>query len=512
MKNKYDIIVIGSGLGGLSAAAELALSGKKILVLEQHFRVGGSATSFKRKDHIFEAGLHMTAMVSSKNGNNGFYTKLGLLEKLNFVPAPEFYHVIGKGYAYTFKNSVEENIQDLSIMFPNDAKAIKGFFETIFKIHDQTMKINERKPFGFFLSLIASPLLYPKVLNSMFSTIGKYLDTHFKNENLKAILLGNIGYYGDDPNEISLLFYAIAQTGYFRYGGAYIQGGSHQLPDSMADIITNNGGKIMTMQEVTNIIMKDGKAIGVKYKSKRKDASESQAFADTIIANTAVPNVRNTLLAKEDSKVLEKFDTFSIGPSIMTLYVALKKPLKELGNKYYSIALYNSEKFELKQFAQLNHGDYKDRPAILCDYSQLDSKLSPEGKGYFVLSLMDYLKDWENLSESDYKFKKKQVMDTLIDRICELFPKMRDQIEHVELATARTMKHYLMTPNGTAYGYNNTPKQSLIFRPRAKSGIPNLYFASAWALPGAGFGGALTSGNICAAQIKKDLGISSNEI
>ena len=132
MKKTYDIIVIGSGLGGLSAAAEFALSGKKILGLEQHFRVGGSATSFKRKGHIFEAGLHMTAMVSSKNGNNGFYTKLGLLEKLSFVPAPEFYHVIGKGYEYTFKNSVEENIRDLSKMFPDDAKAIKAFFDTIF--------------------------------------------------------------------------------------------------------------------------------------------------------------------------------------------------------------------------------------------------------------------------------------------------------------------------------------------------------------------------------------------
>lgn len=508
MKKTYDIIVIGSGLGGLSAAAELAQSGQKVLVLEQHFRVGGSATSFKRKGHIFEAGLHMTAMVSSKNGNDGFYEKLNLIKKLNFVPAPEFFHFVGNGYEYTFKNSPEENIRDLSKMFPKEAKAIKNFFDTIFTIHDQTMKINERKPLGFLLSLIASPLLYPKVLNSMFGTIGKYLNKHFKDDRLKAILLGNIGYYGDDPNNISLLFYAIAQTGYFRYGGAYIQGGSHQLPDSLADIVTNNGGDILTMQEVTEIIMKDGKAVGVKYTSKRKDATESEAYANTIIANTAVPNVRKELISEEDGKVLKKYDKFSIGPSIMTLYVALDKPLSELGNDYYSLILYNSKNFKLENFAALNRGDFKDRPAILCDYSQLDSKLSPEGKGYLVLSLMDYLKDWEDLSESDYKFKKKEVTDILLKRIYELFPKMEEHLEHVELATARTMKHYLMTPNGTAYGYTNTPKQSLIFRPRAKSGIPNLYFASAWALPGAGFGGALTSGNICAAQIKKDLGIS----
>lgn len=507
MKKTYDIIVIGSGLGGLSAAAELALSGKKILVLEQHFRVGGCATSFKRKDHIFEAGLHMTAMVSSKNGNNGFYEKLSLLDKLTFVPAPEFFHFLGNGYEYTFKNNPEDNIRDLSKMFPKEKKAIKKFFDTIFTIHDQTMKINERKPLGFMLSLLASPVLYPKVLNSMFSSVGKYLKKNFKDDRLKAILLGNIGYYGDDPYDVSLLFYAIAQTGYFRYGGAYIQGGSHQLPDALADIINENNGEILTQEEVTEIIMKHGKAVGVRYRSKRKGATESEAYANIIIANTAVPNVRKDLLSQEEGKPLGKYDKFTIGPSIMTLYVALDKPLSELGNKYYSLILYNSKKFKLENFAELNRGDFEHRPAILCDYSQLDAKLSPEGKGYLVLSLMDHLKDWEDLSEADYKLKKKQVTDILINRIYELFPDMEAHVEHVELATARTMKRYLMTPNGTAYGYTNTPKQSLIFRPRAKSGIPNLYFASAWALPGAGFGGALTSGNICAAQIKKDLGI-----
>ncbi len=508
MKNTYDIIVIGSGLGGLTAAADLAKAGKKVCVLEQHFRVGGSATSFNRKGHIFEAGLHMTAMINSQNGNDSLFKRMGILDKINFVPVPEFYHIKGNGYEYTFKNNVEENIRDLSEMFPDDAKAIKTYFETIFKIHDQTMKINNRKPLGFFLSLLASPFIYPKLLKSIFTTLGTYLDKHFKNENLKAILLGNMGYYGDDPYDISMIFYAIAQTGYYRYGGAYIQGGSHQLPDSLANIITNHDGEIHTLQEVTKILTKNGKAIGVRYKSKRKDSQKIEAYADTIIANTAIPNVRHELMDQETTKSLKKFDSFTIGPSIMTLYIALKKPLKDLGNNFYSLTLYDSKDFSLKTFKKLNQGDFKTRPAILCDYSQLDSQLSPEGKGYLVLSLMDYLKDWEHLSESEYKFKKKQVMDILVDRICDIFPKMRDQIEHVELATAKTMKRYLKTPNGTAYGYSNSIKQALIFRPKAKSNIPNLYFASAWVLPGAGFGGAMTAGEICAEQIKKDLGIS----
>ncbi|MCF7832681.1 MAG: NAD(P)/FAD-dependent oxidoreductase [Candidatus Marinimicrobia bacterium] len=509
MKKQYDIIVIGSGLGGLTAGADLAASGKKVLVIEQHFRVGGSATSFKRKDFIYEAGLHMTTAVKEGHGHYELFKRCGIENKIKFLAVPEFYHVLGYDYEFTFSNDTENNIQRLSDMFPSDTKGIKKYFKSIFTINDQTMMINERKGIKFTLSLLASPILYPKVLNSLFSTIGKFLDRNIKDERLKSILLGNMGYYGDDPFAISLLFYAVAQASYYRNGGAYVQGGSHQIPDAFAESIEKNNGTILTMQEVTKILTQDGKAIGVEYISKRKDATISQAFAPLIVANTAIPNVTNDLLdPKVASPIKKKFDKFKIGPSIMTVYIALDKPLKELGNSYYSLVFYDNENLKIKDFAKLNHSDFSTRPFILCDYSQLDSKLAPEGKGYLVLSLMDFLGDWEDLSESDYKFKKKEAAETLVERVCKRFPEMRDHIEHVEVATAKTMKRFLRTPGGTAYGYENSPMQALIFRPGAKSPIPNLYFASAWTLPGPGFGGAITSGDICSAQIKNDLGIA----
>ena len=508
MENQYDIIIIGSGLGGLTAGADLACSGKKVLVLEQHFRVGGSATAFKRKDFMYEAGLHMTTTVDEKHGHYGLFKRIGLDKKITFVPIPEFYNILGDNYEYTFSNGIQDNIKRLSDMFPEEKKGIEDYFSTIQTIHDQTMVINELKGLRRFFAFAISPFKYPKVLMSLFTNVGKYLDRIIKNERLKIILMGNLGYYGDDPYRLSLIFYAIAQTGYYRNGGAYIQGGSHQLPDAMAERIEKQGGKILTMQNVRRIITEDGKAVGVEYVSKRKDATVSEAFAPIIIANAAIPYVAQNMLDKKESKpILKKYGKYRIGPSIMTVYITLDKPLKELGNDYYSLVFYKNKGMTFKDIPRLYKADFRERPFILCDYSQIDSKLAPEGKGYLVLSLMDYLKDWKDLSESDYKFKKKQVGDILVDRVCEHFPSMREHIEDVEVATAKTMKRFLQTPGGTAYGYENSPSQALIFRPGAQSPIPNLYFASAWTLPGAGFGGAITSGEICSTQIKQDLGI-----
>lgn len=509
---KYDIIIIGSGLGGLTAGAELASTGQHVLVLEQHYQVGGSATSFKRKGFIYEAGLHMTGRVDKGSDQYAFFKKCGLLDKVRFIPAPEFYYLKGYDYDFNFGNDLEDNIQRLNEMFPDEIWGIKKYFKTIFAIHDQAMEISKKEGLKRFFALMFSPFRYPKVLSSMFQNIGKFLDKIIKDERLKTILLANIGYYGDNPYTLSFLFYAIAQTGFYRKGGSYIQGGSHHLPYALADYIKKNNGDVLTSMQVTHIITQDSEAVGVEYvPKKQKDHSiaPESAYASIIIANTAIPNVANELLNEKDALPLKKkFGKMTIAPSIMTVYIALDKPLKEMGNTRYSSNYYDAKDFSIKDMASLNRSDFYTRPYILCDYSQIDSQLTPKEQGYVVLSMMDYYKDWKDLSDEEYKRKKERASAIMIDRVCENFPEMRDHIIRVEVATAKTMKRYLQTPEGTAYGFDQTPNQAILFRPGVRSPIKNLFFASAWTLPGAGFGGAMSSGHICAAEIKKDLGIT----
>ncbi|MBN2780471.1 MAG: NAD(P)/FAD-dependent oxidoreductase, partial [Candidatus Marinimicrobia bacterium] len=402
MKNTYDLIVIGSGLGGLTAGAELASRGQRVLVLEQHFQVGGSATSFKRKGFTYEAGLHMTAAIDEESDQYDFFKKCGLLEKLTYVPAPEFYCFKGKGFEFLFGNDVEDNIRRLKEMFPDEARGIDTYFQTIFSVHDKTMELSKLSGLRRLFALLISPLFYPKVLTSMFGNVGNFLDRLFRDERIKEILLANIGYYDDDPYELSLLFYAIAQTGYYRKGGYYIQGGSHRLPYAMAEYITLQGGEVLTSKQATKILVENGLAVGVEYRDSKDTAAEpalSRAYAPVIIANAAIPNVANELL---DDGIApswkKKINKMKVGPSIMTVYIAMDKPLKAMGNTCYSCNYYDSKNFTLKEMAALHRADFDERPFILCDYSQLDSQLTPEGSGYAVLSLFDYYEDWAGLS------------------------------------------------------------------------------------------------------------------
>ena len=156
------------------------------------------------------------------------------------------------------------------------------------------------------LMLPVFPLLYRNIFFNINKTVGGFIDSIIKDEDLKLVLLANIGYYHDDPHTMSFLYFAIAQGGFYSAAN-YIKGVSQKLSDHLANVIQSNGGQILTGQLVTKIITENGKATGVKYrKTFAKDAEEKIAYADTIIANTAIPNISEMLPATQKSILLKK--------------------------------------------------------------------------------------------------------------------------------------------------------------------------------------------------------------
>ncbi|MBU1118603.1 NAD(P)/FAD-dependent oxidoreductase [Patescibacteria group bacterium] len=497
---KYDAIIIGAGLGGLVAGAKLAKEGKKILLIEQHNIPGGCATNFKRVGSSMDVGLHALDGMDDGDLKKEIFDELKVFGNVEFAKLPEFYRFVNERFDIVIPDNYKEAEKILISNFPKEKSGIKKFFSTILNYRKE-LKRMPTTGIKLYLQLPLFPLLYPGIVLTMKKTVEQFLDEITKNDDLKLILAANIGYYHDNPTTMAYSYFAIAQASYYSGGGHYVKGGSQKLSDYFAKFIKDNGGEVLLSHKVIKILTENNKAVGIEYKKMSGDGID-RAYGINIIANAAIPNVVNNLLPKElNAGMKTKINKMEIAHSILSIYLFFKKPVKELGNKYYSTFVANPNVYTLKDVNF--HVDHKDRGFTFVDYSQIDSQLAAPGKGVGVITTLDYLDQWKELSETGYKNKKNEVAQIYIKRLNKLIPGIKDQIEYYEVGTPKTIERYTMNPQGAVYGFAQIPSQAGIKRMSQKSSIENLYFASAWTMPGGGFTGAMLSGWFCANKILK---------
>ena len=244
---KYDVIVIGGGLGGLTAGAKLAKEGKKVLLIEQHTVPGGYATTFRRKDFLVEAGLHEMDGLDPDDAKLPILKELGVLEHLDFVEVPEFYRFKSSRTDIVVPANTDEAVRVLVAAFPAEKKGIEAFFRTIHAISREIRRLpleqwKTKLQMPFFpllyphLAVATSKaaavlfplfaLLHPSLLFGRYDTVGNFVDSIIRNEELKLLLLANFPYYHDDPYALSLIYFSVAQSSYYRGGGHFIKGGA----------------------------------------------------------------------------------------------------------------------------------------------------------------------------------------------------------------------------------------------------------------------------------------------
>ncbi len=504
MKDQFDVIIIGAGLGGLTAGAKLSREGYRVLLIEQHNIPGGCATTFRRKDYTVEVGLHELDGLDDKDVKQNIFKELGVMDHVDFVKLPEFYRYVHKDDEFVMPHNREQATHLLIEKFPIDKAAILKFFSIIYGIKREILKYPKNKILKFLL-LPLFPVLFPNLTRYAKKSIGEILDLITKNEDLKLILMANVAYYHDDPHTLSSVYFAAGQASYFE-GGHYIRGGSQKLSDYLASYIQDHGGEVIYRHLVSKIITKNGQATGVEYKKVRgKNAPSLTAIAKFIIANAAIPNVAQMLDSESRALLEEKISHMTISNSLLTLYLGLNRAPSEFGSRHYSTFMLNQQISDLNDMAKdLKSNDYGNKSFTYVDYSQINSELTKNGKHLIVLATTDYIQNWNGLSREEYKIRKEKVSQIFIRRLDEVLPGISKAIDYYELATPKTIERYTLNPMGTVYGYAQTVDQSGRNRIRAKSPVDGLYFASAWAFPGGGFSGAIISGYLCGLKIMKE--------
>ncbi len=467
----YDFIIIGGGLGGLTAGAKLAKEGKSVLLLEQHDRPGGCATTFNRKEFTMEVGLHEMEGLYPRDQKMKMFEDLGILERVIFLPLPDFYRFINGRQDLVIPHDVEKAKGILKRAFPLEAAGIDAYFWHMANAK-RVMVLNRNQPE---------------------KSIGQFLDEIITDDELKLVLLGNLGYYHDDPYTLSWFYYLSAQNS--NYGGRsnYIQGGSQQLSNALMDVIRENGGEVKLNCLVTGIDYRGGKPAGVTYSdTKGRERGSRSDLATDIIVNAAIPNLADHLLSAADGKKLgATIRDNNIGASLLTVYYGFRRSLKEIGNRNYATFVFDPSIRTQAHILPNNKTDFSTRSFTFVDYSQVDSRLAPEGKSVGAVCAVDYPTDWEGLSREEYNRMKSDVADTITGRCEQFIPGFRDVVEYVEVATSLSVKRFTLNPAGAVYGFAQNPGKSMEYL----SALPdNIHIASAWGKLGGGFSGAFING------------------
>ena len=269
----FDAVVVGSGLGGLTAGALIAHAGYRVLLLERNQGFGGAATTYHRGRMTVEASLHETSDPRLPSDlNHEVFEALGLFDDLEFVPVDDFYEVRGSlvGEPLTIPHGFDTVVSVLTDRFPSDEDAIRSFFSRIEAVQAAMSLLSEHHDGRWWLTHVAElPMKLWAIARDLRSSVSTVLDRYFgANEALKIAVAANVMYNTDDPDTMWWLTFVANQGGFLADGGCYIRDGSRSLTEQLVARINAGGGDARAGATATEILLDgNGRASGVRYQT-----------------------------------------------------------------------------------------------------------------------------------------------------------------------------------------------------------------------------------------------------
>ncbi|MEA2102181.1 MAG: NAD(P)/FAD-dependent oxidoreductase [Thermodesulfobacteriota bacterium] len=492
----YDVVVIGAGNGGLTAALSLARSGVKTLLLERHNVPGGCATTFVRGRFEMEVALHQLSGMGTDSVAGplrGLLKGLGVMDKLEFVEQQNLYRlVIPEAFDITLKANRVEIEKTLSARFPQEKDGIKKFFDMLYTFCTQMISIlymhdPEARPEKY-------PLFYTYALKDAQGVIDQYL----KDPYLQAAVNMYWGYAGLPPSKLSFSDFAIMLFAYIEFKPYHIKGGSQALSNAILDTFLEAAGDVRFNCGVKKIVIADNKVRSVIT----EDGDEIST--QYVVSNAGPVPTFIDMIGPENcpAEQLKKLGARTIGPSAFTIYMGLDRDPADLGIDVTTNFICSNSNME-QGYAKWHTLDKPEYSLLSC-YDIDDPDCSPPGACQCSLVNLVYGDPWLAMDPHqyyDFKYRYAAAMLELADKV---FPGFSSHIEECEVASPLTHIRYLGHPGGSIYGSDQWPKESSMFL-NSRSMIEGLFFAGAWNGSG-GFQPTLESGGSVAKIIAKELG------
>ncbi len=499
MTKKYDAIVIGAGLGGLSAATMLAKSGLSVLLLERHNVPGGYATSFVRGRYEFEIALHELSGIGPPERRGTLYRyldDLGVASKVEFLRMPNLYRSVFPDLDVTLPAGREAFEARLCEVFPREAQGIRRFVQRVFDLgHDFARLTRQRGQ----VNPVTLPIRFPHFFRYLPTTWAHVLNRDVRDPRTRAVLSQYWGYFGMPPSRISFLYFASGLAAYIRQGPAFPKGRSQALSNAFVSTLEELGGVVRFNCGVQRITTTNGRVTGVITEEDKEIA------ADWIISNADPITTCRDMIGQDHipPDFFIKLQSSQVAASTVNVYMGVARPHEELDLNEHEIFVNSDYDFD-RQYDQMHRLEPPDAIAVTC-YNIVYPDISPPGTSIVVLTALAYAEPWYQVPPADYVDTKNRIADGMIHLAERIAPGLREYAEVVEVSTPLTNIRYAGTRGGSIYGFNQPPHDNMVWRMGHRGPLDGLYFVGAWTQPGGGFEPAIMSGQMAGGAILRQI-------
>ncbi len=478
----YDVIVIGSGIGGLSVASLLSLAGKKVLVVERHDRPGGYAHSFRRGFCNFDAAVHLVGGCSEDGLIDTILRVLDVRDKCEFIRTDPFYKSVFPNFQLEAPLGREEFLDAHSRFFPKERKGLEKLMGLTEKMNAEMREFpSEPNLLDFARAIRRSPTLTRYSGATLEGVMDKCLD----DPKLKSVFSSLWLYLGLPPSRLSFLYWSAMLSSYLDEGAFYCKGTFQNFVNALVSGILKYGGEIMLHTRVERILVNDGRVTGVKLENGEEIKTR------TVISNVDAIQTFEEMIGEDKlpGSYVRKLHKMKPSLSAFVMFLSTDLDMSQLGATH-EMFHYNSWDHDQAYQSSVNGDIASPSSSYVLNVPTLtDPSLAPKGQHLVtVTTLVPY-----HIATS-WRQEKSVYGEQLMQNVESKFPGLKAHTLMMEGATPRTMERYTSNLTGSIYGWEVSPTQVGRGRLQHKTPIKGLYLSGHWSQPGGGIYGVLVSG------------------
>jgi len=495
--SEWDVIVIGSGIGGLVTATQLAAKGARVLVLERYLIPGGSAGYFERSGYRFDVGASMIFGFGQQGTTNLLTRALQAVNvSLETIPDPvQIHYHLPDGLDVKVHRDYEQFLQGLIAHFPHEQVGIRQFYDECWRVFNclNAMELlSLEEPRYLMRVFFQRPTACLGLVKYLPQNAGDIARRYIRDPKLLKFIDMECYCWSVVPADRTPMINAGMVFSDRHYGGInYPKGGVGQIAQKLVEGLEQAGGQIHYKARVTQIVQEQGRAVGVQL------ASGKVLRAKRIVSNATRWDTFEKLIPVAQMPTAERRwqKRYQKSPSFLSLHLGIKAAALPTGTECHHILLEDWSRMETAEgtiFVSI--------PTLL------DPDLAPPDHHILHVFTPSWIDDWQGRSPTDYKRHKEAAATRLIERLEAIFPNLSEHLVYQEVGTPRTHRRFLGRDDGT---YGPIPLRKLpglLGMPFNRTAVAGLYCVGDSTFPGQGLNAVAFSGFACAHRVAVDLG------